>query len=236
MIKVKLRKTKHFFESEDADFMISKNEEKELPTRVLRSYHIKNYLLNGHLKLTEGELLINVKHSKLLFSAEFPDIAYGLEFGQFYRRNLDMNTVDWFHHMEETVPPDIVKKLQGEELPVEKLPVDELPVEEPVKEDDTDEDTEDDTEEVEEVESEEVETVETVEEVDTEEDTKDTEDTESEEVKEVEEVEEVEEDFKETKELEDLTKAELIEVAKEADIEVSNKDSKAEILDKIKKF
>lgn len=113
MIKVELRTSKRFFESEDADFMIQAKEEKELPTRVLRSYHVKNYLLNGHLKLTEGELILNVKHSLLLFSSEHPDKAYGVEFGKFYIRDLDLWTISW-EDEEHVIPADVKLKLVPE--------------------------------------------------------------------------------------------------------------------------
>ena len=111
-MKVTMRDNLRFFASEDTDFNISKGEEKILPEKTLKSYSIKYHLFNGNFRVTEGECLINIKHSKVLFSAETHPLCYGTEFGKFFKKDLETQQLFWIDKDEITnLNPAIYDKL-----------------------------------------------------------------------------------------------------------------------------
>jgi hypothetical protein len=133
-MKVKLRKNLRHFEAEGTDFFITVGEEKEIPTRELRSYDIKYSLMKGNLIPVEGELVLSVKHAKILFSSELHPFCYGLEFGKFFKKNNDTQETFWIDKDEITnFNPSIYEILTGEELSKEDNTPDE--VEDEVEED-----------------------------------------------------------------------------------------------------
>lgn len=128
MAKVKLREGQRSFDSEDSNFLLYGEEEAELETKHFRSYSIKHALFNGHLRLTEGEILINIKHASVLFSAEHPEFCYAIEHNNFFKKDMKMDTIVWLDkdllplgHFEKLTGPDRNKPIRKEnrELPDE---------------------------------------------------------------------------------------------------------------------
>lgn len=115
-MKVELRKNRRYFEAEDADFYIKAGETKELFGKQLKSYSIKDYLISGNLKVVEGEVIMQIKHAKVLFSDKYPDLAYGIEFGRFFSKKLDTDQIFW--HANDEVPNEVYNKLSEDEIPV----------------------------------------------------------------------------------------------------------------------
>jgi len=115
MIKIQLREGLKYFSEDDTDFTIDKEQEKELYEKHLKSYSIKHHLLNGHFRLTEGELVINIKHASVLFSANHPILCYGYEFEKFFEKDLEMDTIKWLQWDE--LPEGVYEKLTGREIP-----------------------------------------------------------------------------------------------------------------------
>ncbi len=95
MAKVKLGEGKRSYDFDDCNFMIYGEEVKELDEKHLRSYSMKHALFNGVLLVTEGELLINIKHASVLFSFEHPEFCYGLEHKKFFKKDMKMDTIVW---------------------------------------------------------------------------------------------------------------------------------------------
>jgi|GEM_PF-5329679 len=128
-MKVELRKNLRHFESEDTDFYISANEQRELSEKYLKSYSIKYHLLHGNLKIIEGEAVLNIKHAKVFFSAEEHPWCFGIEFGKLFKKNLDTQQIFWIDKDDLTnYKPSIYEKLKPEEE-LEEEPEEELEVE-----------------------------------------------------------------------------------------------------------
>ena len=117
MIMVEVLENIRYFEAEDADFTISfKDGAKELLPKHLKAMSIKHHIYKGLLKVVEGEFIMTVKHAKVLFSAELYPYAYGIEFGKFFKKDLQLDSYAYYP-LEGgiEIPNDIKIKLVGEE-------------------------------------------------------------------------------------------------------------------------
>jgi hypothetical protein len=119
MAKVQMKSNVRFFESDDSELILRGMEIKELSPRLLRSNDIKNQLHSGKMRVVEGELEFNFKNARVRFSASHPGIMYGMEFEKFFRKNLDMDTIEFV--AREEVPADFPR----EELLVKEQPKEE---------------------------------------------------------------------------------------------------------------
>ena len=150
-MKVKLRQGQRSFEHDDTNFSIFGAGSKELEEKFLRSYSIKWGLMQGHLIPVEGEAIINVKHARMLFSAEEFPYAYGYEFGKYFQKDLEMDTIVW--KARDEISAGIIAKLEGIDLEtpeeVEEEPEVELPEEEGTIEEEVETEPEEPEEEVE---------------------------------------------------------------------------------------
>jgi len=150
-MQVKLMSNRRYFDSEDSNFFIQAGQEKELELKELKSYTIKANLMNGIFIVTKGEVVLNIKHAKVLFSAKAHPFCYGTEFGNFFKKDLTTQQVFWIDKDDITnLDPSIYTKLTGEEVPVAEAPVEEpeeTPVEEPEEEPVSEEEAEEEAEE-----------------------------------------------------------------------------------------
>ena len=114
-MKVKLRDNLRYFEADDSDFYISAGEEKELFEKSLKSYSIKHHLFNGGLQILEGEAIITIKHATILFKAKEMPFCFGIEFGNFFKKNLETRETFWIDKDELTnYHKGVFEKLTGE--------------------------------------------------------------------------------------------------------------------------
>ncbi len=95
MLKVKLREQLRYYNDYNSDFDINVGQEKILTDRDLKSYGVKNYLFQGHLILTEGELLMNYKESLIKFSSKHPDKAYVKDKNKYFIKHLIPDTIEY---------------------------------------------------------------------------------------------------------------------------------------------
>ena len=105
-LKVKLKPNMRMYEADDSDFEITGKEIKELPERHLRSYSLKYYLFHGLLEVVEGELSFHMK-SAIIYIAK--DTLYGYEFGNYYTKDLELDTMTFI--AEDEVPKNILIKI-----------------------------------------------------------------------------------------------------------------------------
>jgi hypothetical protein len=113
-MKVKIKSNIRNYESDDSDFNINAGEVKELFDAQTKSYSIKYHLFNGNLIPVEGEVLIKIKHAEVLFSSETHPWCYGIEFGKFFKKNLESGQTFWIDKDDITnFNPSIFKKLTG---------------------------------------------------------------------------------------------------------------------------
>jgi len=110
-MKVQVRKNKRMFTSEDDIFFIQAEQVKEIPEKCYKDYSIKQALFNGDLKATEGEKIVKFKAANILISAESPDFIYGLEYGKYFIKDLDLGTITWV--AEDTISKNIIDKLNN---------------------------------------------------------------------------------------------------------------------------
>ena len=125
-MKIELKSGRKQFEVEELNYIVQPGEIKELPEKFLRSYDMKDALFSGNIRVVEGEVLIQIKSAKILFSAEFPNLCYGEEYGKFYTKNFDLDTISWLD--KDDLPKGVYNKLMGI-LPEVKQEV--KPIEEP---------------------------------------------------------------------------------------------------------
>jgi len=113
MIMIEILENKRYFEAEDADYYISfKDGPKELPKKALKGMSVKRELFNGTLRVTEGEVLIQLKHATIYFSSSIYPYAYGIEFGKFFQKDLQLDTIIW--KAADEIPKVVYDKLLGE--------------------------------------------------------------------------------------------------------------------------
>lgn len=111
-MKVKLRKNVRSFEFEDTTFNLYNKDVKELAEKDIKAYSIKHALFTGKLVPAEGFTVMNVKHAKVLFDAELYPLAYGIEFGKYFEKDLEMDTIVW--KARDTIPASALAKLEGQ--------------------------------------------------------------------------------------------------------------------------
>ena len=108
MTKVELRKSARVFEAEALNFVIRSGETKPLPNSCLKSHIVKAALFKGHLRIVEGEIVLSYKHSKILFK-EKDHIAWGREFGKFFKKDLETDEIFWVD--DDRVTNEVKSKL-----------------------------------------------------------------------------------------------------------------------------
>ena len=128
-MKVKLRENLRYFEQDDTDFTIMAKEVKELPIKNLRSYSIKHFLFTGKLGVVEGDVKIKFKSAYLYIS---PEGLYGKEYGKYFSKDLEFDTMHW--HARDEIPVDVADKLDAYEKEILNPQLKEEPKEEPKEE------------------------------------------------------------------------------------------------------
>ena len=102
MVKLLLRDNLRTLDDFGTDLIFTAGEEKEVSERELKSYSLKASIYNGDLKLTEGSFILQIKNAKISFSAEHSDVAYGIEFCEYFKRELNLQQIFWIK--KEDVP------------------------------------------------------------------------------------------------------------------------------------
>ena len=92
-IKVKLRENRRIIDEYDCDFYIKAGEVKILNPRVLKSYALRQHILNGDLILVEGEVEFVFKDSLFRVSAKEPTIGYFLMKDRTIKKDLVTNII-----------------------------------------------------------------------------------------------------------------------------------------------
>ena len=112
MIKVSLKKNLRRFEEDD--FSIREDETKELNIKFLKVYEVKAALFTGKLLVEEGEFLMNYKDAKLLFTANEDYMVYGVEFNEFFQKDMKTEELTFIRNMPEEYKEKLLNEIKKE--------------------------------------------------------------------------------------------------------------------------
>jgi len=76
MIKVKLKSDSRGFEEENTNFSISPGEEKVLTRHSIKDLNIRQALIKGTIRISEGEQFLRIRDNLIYLTAEKPNRLY----------------------------------------------------------------------------------------------------------------------------------------------------------------
>jgi hypothetical protein len=109
---IKLKDNLRYFEVDDSDFTITRDEKKYLDDKYLRSYSIKHYLFHGLFEVLDGELFFYFKNGKVLVNEKG---LYFFDDGKFYKKDLKNDEI--IEMSEHQIPSEYYYKLKEIEIP-----------------------------------------------------------------------------------------------------------------------
>lgn len=113
MVFVKLKENVREFEDDSGLYLKSK-EVALLKDSYLRSYTVKQYLMNGKLIVVDGAVNFSFKNTKFYLSSNHPGKMFGLELGRFFVKDLELDMTNFYPKEEFTA--DVIFALTGEHV------------------------------------------------------------------------------------------------------------------------
>ena len=94
MTKVMLRGNIRFLD-DIGNLNFEQGKSVEVRPESLKDLMFKRYLFTGNILVTEGTLSFQYKAAKLFLSPELYPFIYGEEYGKFFKKDVEMDTIYW---------------------------------------------------------------------------------------------------------------------------------------------
>ena len=118
MVKVMLNGNIRFMD-DVGGLNLDKGKEAIVRNDSLKDLSFKRYLFTGNLRVTEGSLLFQYKEAFLYASPESYPFMFGVQYNEFFRKNVELDTIEWIDMNE--VPELARTSLINKEVIVDKV-------------------------------------------------------------------------------------------------------------------
>jgi len=122
MTKVMLRENIKFLD-DVGNINLNKGVPVEVRADSLKDLMFKRYLFTGNIKVTEGTLSFQYKSAVLFLSPELYPFIFGEEYGKFFKKDVELDTITWINFDEMPIIVQDHFKVLTKEVIIEELKV-----------------------------------------------------------------------------------------------------------------